>query len=246
MDLKPKLSYANVVSTLCLLLVLGGGTLAIASSNTKVIKRVVRRLAPGLSVNHAASADSATNAGHAASADSATSAQSAGSATNATHAVSADSATSAQTAGSATNASSLGGLDSSAYGYGITSVSYNPDEATTQYMPGLGSSFGPASATESSVDLETPETALIARDLRAQVEGSAPGSGKFWTITLRANGASTGLSCTISGTIFTTVCAANGPSSEIPPGSELTLQVVPINAPNPASAMSIAFRYGPA
>jgi hypothetical protein len=69
---RPRLTYANVVSSLCLFLLVGGGTFAIASSNTKVIKKVVNGLAPALSVNHANSTDSATNANHANSADSAT------------------------------------------------------------------------------------------------------------------------------------------------------------------------------
>lgn len=58
--LRSKLTYSNVVSTICLAILVGGGT-AIAASNSKAIKKVVTSLAPGLSVNHSKSADSATD-----------------------------------------------------------------------------------------------------------------------------------------------------------------------------------------
>ena len=145
----------------------------------------------------------------------------------------------------ATDADTLGGLDSGAFGYGITSVSYNPSEAATEYVPGLGSSFGPASATESSVDLMSASAPLIARDLRVRIEGPPPGPGNLWTITLREDGASTGLSCDIVGSIVTTICTDSGPSTTIGVGSHLALEVVPVGGPNPASTMDIAFRYGP-
>jgi hypothetical protein len=63
--LRPKLTYANVVSTICLFLALAGGTYAVAASQTKTIKKIVRGMAPSLSVAHAGSADTATNAGDA-------------------------------------------------------------------------------------------------------------------------------------------------------------------------------------
>ena len=136
-------------------------------------------------------------------------------------------------------------FDSSALGYGITSVSYNPNEAATEYVPGLGSSFGPASATESSVDLMTALEPLVARDLRVRIEGGVPGTGNLWTITLRADGVSTGLSCSIVGAVFASVCTDSDPSSTVLSGSHLALEVVPVGGPNPASVMDIAFRYGP-
>ena len=87
---------ANVVAYVALFLALSGGSFAVAALNRhdkRVIKKIVNkqitRRAPGLSVNHANSANEAT---HAATADSATSA---GSAT---------------TAGSADSAESVGGV----------------------------------------------------------------------------------------------------------------------------------------
>jgi hypothetical protein len=146
----------------------------------------------------------------------------------------------------AADAATLDSLDSSDFGYGITSVSYNPNEAATEYLPGLGSSFGPASATEPSVDLMTALAPLIATDLRVEIQGGLPGNGNNWVITLRDDGVSSGLSCTIVGAVSTTVCTDTTPSSAIGPGSRLALEVVPVGGPNPASAMDIAFRYGPA
>ena len=93
-------------------LVLGGTAVAAATAKHKDAKadtKLVKKLAPSLSVKHAKTANSATNATHATSADSAT---------NATHATSADSATNATNATNATtagNATNLGGQPASAY-----------------------------------------------------------------------------------------------------------------------------------
>lgn len=70
-------SPALAISVLALVVAVGGGTFAIASSRkstTKIVTKIVRKLAPKLSVNHAKTADHATNADHAGSADSATTA----------------------------------------------------------------------------------------------------------------------------------------------------------------------------
>jgi hypothetical protein len=87
-------SPALVISMVALSLVLGGTAIAASSAkhgDKKADTKLVKKLAPSLSVKHAKTADSATNA------------------TNATHATSADSAT------NATNASALGGKPPSAY-----------------------------------------------------------------------------------------------------------------------------------
>lgn len=102
-------SPALVISMIALSLVLGGTAVAASTAghaDKKADTKLVKKLAPSLSVKHAKTANSATNATHATSADSATNA------TNATHATSADSATSATTAG---NANALGGSAPSAY-----------------------------------------------------------------------------------------------------------------------------------
>src|SRR5215831_9058754 len=97
-------SPALVVSMLALAVALGGTAFAANSaiaksknSDRKADTKLIKKLAPTLSVKHAktaASATTATSATHAASADSATNATNA---TNATHANSASSATTAST-----------------------------------------------------------------------------------------------------------------------------------------------------
>src|SRR6266571_4093796 len=90
-------SPALVISMITLSLVLGGTAVAASTAkhgDKKADTKLIKKLAPTLSVKHAKTADNAT---HATSADSATSA------TNATSAT------------SATNASQLGGVGASGY-----------------------------------------------------------------------------------------------------------------------------------
>ncbi len=76
------LSPALVISVLALVIAVGGGTMAIAALNNATVKKIAKKQAekqikakgPTLSVAHAATADTATNAVHANTADTATSA----------------------------------------------------------------------------------------------------------------------------------------------------------------------------
>jgi hypothetical protein len=109
-------SPALVISAIALIFAIGGGTFAIASSDNakdkKIANQQITKRAPGLSVNHANSADSATtatNAGHASSADSATTATNAGHASSTDSATTATNATNASHADSADNANLLDG-----------------------------------------------------------------------------------------------------------------------------------------
>jgi hypothetical protein len=105
-------SPALVISMVTLSLVLGGTAVAATTATHKDAKadtKLVKKLAPSLSVKHAKTANSATTA---------TTATNATNATNATHATSADSATNATNATNATtaaNANNLGGQPPSAY-----------------------------------------------------------------------------------------------------------------------------------
>jgi hypothetical protein len=104
-----------VISLIALSLVLGGTAVAATTTKHKDAKadtKLIRKLAPSLSVEHAKTATAATNATHAANADDATHATSADSATKATHATSADSATNATNAVNATNATHASTADS--------------------------------------------------------------------------------------------------------------------------------------
>jgi hypothetical protein len=128
--LRSKLTYANVVATLSLFLVLAGGSalaanqLAKNSVGSKQIKnnaitaaKIKNGAVTGSKINlstlgsvpnaaHATSANTASNAAHATSADTAT---------NATHATSADNATNATKATTAVNAEQLGGAAAGAF-----------------------------------------------------------------------------------------------------------------------------------
>jgi hypothetical protein len=93
-------------------LVLGGTAVAASTATHKDKKadiKLIKKLAPTLSVKHA---NTANNATHATSADSATNATNA---TNAANATSATSATNATNATHATNADQLGGVPASSY-----------------------------------------------------------------------------------------------------------------------------------
>jgi len=111
-------SPALVISLIALFVALGGTSLAASKvltakhKDAKADTKLVRKLAPSLSVKHAKTANSATTAASAATAASATHATSADSATTAGHATSADNAAVATTAG---NANLLGGSPPSAY-----------------------------------------------------------------------------------------------------------------------------------
>jgi hypothetical protein len=106
-------SPALVISAIALVVAVGGGTFAIASSDNKKDKKIAKKVAnkqikkkaPNLKVKHAknaAHAVNADNATHAVNADNATHAVNADNATNANHANSADTATNANTAANAT------------------------------------------------------------------------------------------------------------------------------------------------
>jgi hypothetical protein len=105
-------SPALVIALIALFVALGGTSYAASKvivtkhKDAKADTKLVKKLAPSLSVKHAKTANSATTAAHATSADSAT---------NATHATSADSATNATSATTAANANELGGVAPSGY-----------------------------------------------------------------------------------------------------------------------------------
>lgn len=102
-------SPALVISMVTLSLVLGGTAVAASTAKHKDKKadiKLIKKLAPTLSVKHAKTANSANEATHATSADSATNATNA---TNATHATNATNAT------NAANASALQGKPASAF-----------------------------------------------------------------------------------------------------------------------------------
>jgi hypothetical protein len=208
--IRPKLTYSNVISTLCLFLLLGGGTVAIAASNTKAIKKVVQSLAPGLSVNHANSADSATNANHATSADHATNADSAA---NAGHATDAD---------HAGNSDQLGGKNPSEYGAVLSGRINGLTSSPVQNA--FPSGITTASGTASGSQMLSPNHDLTARDFSVQLT-AAPGGGTVRDFFLIVNGSApaSSLRCgSISGTA--TTCNSGAATGAIPANSTLAIE----------------------
>jgi hypothetical protein len=155
-----KLTYSNVISTLCLFLLLGGGTAFAAnqlgknSVGSKQIKKnavTTAKLKNGAvtgskiklstlgtvpsatKAGHATTADNATNAGHATTADNATNAghaTTADNATNAGHATTADNATNA--GNSATTSVVKGAKGTLSIGQESTIFQYGPFTITAQ------------------------------------------------------------------------------------------------------------------
>lgn len=174
-------SPALVISMITLSLVLGGTAFAAAASHgdKKADTKLVKKLAPSLSVKHAKTADSATNAAHATSADSAT---------NATHATSADSATNATNAANAepvafAHVSKTAVLDT-ANSKGVTGVTLN---GTSIYcLTGISSTVrgGQATVDEQDSGRETAQFGL------GDFGGSCPAGTKAFVFTETSTAAS--------------------------------------------------------
>ncbi|MGH2920656.1 MAG: hypothetical protein ACRDKU_01115 [Gaiellaceae bacterium] len=90
--------------------------------------------------------------------------------------------------------------------------------------PGYASVTGATqvTATESQAETLAPAAGFAASNLAVRV-ASAPGAGSSLTVTLRANGADTPLTCTIAAA--DTTCSNTSVSAAIPAGSTLSIQV---------------------
>jgi hypothetical protein len=81
---------------------------------------------------------------------------------------------------------------------------------------------------ESARTVLSPNAPIVARDL-AVVLSVAPGTGKSWTIALRAAGTDTALKCTIADNA--TACDTGATSVTIPPAAKLTIHVTHSGSP---------------
>src|SRR3954452_9764634 len=164
-------SPALVISMVTLSLVLGGTAVAAGTAKHKDAKadtKLVKKLAPSLSVKHAKSATNATNAVNATNA------------TNATHATSADSATNATNATSATNATNatnLGGVPASGYflagnarADGVASDTTFDDFTSATFTPIATKSF----------TAPTAGFVLISATLSTEDDLTLAGVGRLW------------------------------------------------------------------
>jgi len=87
--------------------------------------------------------------------------------------------------------------------------------------------FTVASATESVVQVPVQTSGTISNfDARTS---ATPGAGNTWAFTLRKNGASTAITCSITGA--STQCADSSNSVSFAAGDLLTIQIVPTSGP---------------
>ncbi|HEU5244123.1 MAG TPA: hypothetical protein VFU33_06960 [Gaiellaceae bacterium] len=154
-------SPALVISMITLSLVLGGTAVAASTAkhgDKKADTKLVKKLAPSLSVKHAKTADSATNAANATHATSADSATNATNATNATHATSATSATTATSAG---NANTVGGYAPN----GLTRVAYTNTSNSVSDTDGV--------KTIATVTLTAPSAGFVVVHADVDTQGAS-------------------------------------------------------------------------
>jgi len=141
-----------VISMITLSLVLGGTAVAASTAkhgDKKADTKLIKKLAPTLSVKHAKSATNATNAANA------THATSADSATNATHATSADSAT---TAGDATT---VGHMTVKKVAINIPVPGTGTTTTTLFTLAGLTVTHGCASSEAQTLSASTSEGGIL-------------------------------------------------------------------------------------
>lgn len=237
MKLRRHLTYANVISTVCLFLVLGGGAafaatkLAKSSVGTEQLKgeavtkgkmapnsvnskKVVNGSLTGedIASSTLGKVPNATNAEHADSATTAGSANSASTATNASHATSAD---------TAANAEKLDGHAPSEFGPVLVS---NPEVfgllEAEMYFSVSGSAAGNLEAKRITSIL--PNRKFKATDFAIHFEAEAQASAEVH-ISLLVNGAATEV-CTL--TEVPSTCAPSTSGIEIPAGAEIAWKVV--------------------
>jgi hypothetical protein len=248
MNLRRHLTYANVISTLCLFLVLGGGAafaatkLAKSSVGTEQLKgeAVTKgKLAPN-SVNSKkvvnssltgediasstlGKVPSATNAEHADSANSASTA------TNASH---------ASTADTAANAEKLDGHTPSEFGAVLIAHPEFVGELQTEFY------FSVSGNASAQFDAKSASTILPARKFRAtdfavRLEGEAQASVNV-RVSLNVNGTDQEV-CTL--TTVPSTCTPSAAAVDIPAGAQVAWKVVSA-APIPARPQ-FALRLAP-
>jgi hypothetical protein len=256
MKLRRHLTYANVISTLCLFLVFGGGAafaatkLAKSSVGTEQLKgeavtkgkmapnsvnskKVVNGSLTGedIASSTLGKVPNATNAEHADSATTAGSANSASTATNASHATSAD---------TAANAEKLDGHSPSEFGAVLIA---NPDLFMAEleaeaYFSVSGSAL--AQATIKGAPTILPNRKFRASEFAIHLEGEAQ-AGISVHASLVVNGAETDV-CTL--TAVPSTCTPST-SVEIPAGAQVAWKLATA-APVQEVRPTLALRLGPA
>jgi hypothetical protein len=240
--MRKHLTYANVVSTICLFLVLGGaayaGTkLAKGSVGTEQLKaeavtkaklhpnsvnskRVVNGSLTGEDVDAATlgRVPNAANAKYANSAGSATNANHASSAENADHAVSADNASKAD---NAANAEKLDGHAPGEFGPTLVSVTEEFELVAEASISVSGGVHVEAEAHKVAVTL--PGRKFRAGGFAVDLEGEAE-AGVTVNVSLVVNETAEEEVCTLTAVPGT--CTPSTPTVEIPPGAQVAWKIV--------------------
>jgi hypothetical protein len=254
MKLRRHLTYANVISTVCLFLVLGGGAAFAATKlgkssvgteqlkgeavtkgkmapNSVNSKKVVNGSLTGedIASSTLGKVPNATNAEHADSATTAGSANSASTATNASHATSAD---------TAANAEKLDGHVPGEFGpvlvsSGLPEVSLEADA----YFSVSGTFNAEASASKVAVTL--PGRKFKATDFAVHLEGQAQ-AGISVHASLVVNGAAMEV-CTL--TTVPSTCTPSSTAIEIPAGAQVAWKVA--SSPGVTARPEFALRLLP-
>jgi hypothetical protein len=233
--MKLRLSYANVVSTIALFLVLGGGAYAALHLKKNSVKS--RNIVNGQVKNQ----DLAANAvrGGKVKDDSLggndVDESSLGEVPQAAQAGSAgiaDNATNATNATEAANADKLDNLDSTAFGSvltaRITNIGTPPNDAVNEAAPISGVNL-PGTGQETML---SPPRPMVARDLTVE---AAPGAnpGDTEQVVFFVNGNGTNLNCTVTFANGTS-CQNTGAAIPVPASSHIFLKIILFNnGPNP-------------
>jgi hypothetical protein len=268
MKLRRHLTYANVISTLCLFLVLGGGAafaatkLAKSSVGTEQLKgeavtkgkmapnsvnskKVVNGSLIGEDINAATlgKVPNATNAEHATSAgsaDTAKSATTAGTATDASHATNADSATNAGHANSADTAVDAETLDGHAPGEFGAVVVASPEAELTLEAEAFYSVSGSVNATVlSKATSILPNRRLRATDFAVHFEAASQSSASIH-VSLVVNGSAEEV-CTL--TEVPSTCTPSSTAIEIPAGAQVAWKIA--SSPGVTARPEFALRLLP-
>jgi len=118
---------------------------------------------------------------------------------------------------------------------------FNPNENADGFVSLAGGS--PAqNATETNVDDVLTPYALRFSTLRAQVD-VAPGGATGWTLTLRAAGAATAATCTVTGAA--TTCAYTGAAVTVAAGTKIDVGIVRTGTPAAAAEMLVSVCAAP-
>ena len=231
--LRPRLTYANVMSSIAVFLTLGGATALAAGQlgrNTVGTKQLKKNSITAVKIKNGAVTGIKVKSGSLTGTQ--VDASTLGTVSNATHAASADSATNSEKL-DGFSAADLGGVESSR-----TSLIAAPAISANNYWTVSGVSAVKNSALQ--VDSLSPGSATVARNLAVSLS-VAPGSNDVVKVRLIVNGAPSALECSIANAGTTDIQSA-APVS-VPAGSTLALQATELvsGAGNPGGERAGGF-----